>query len=150
MCVYAPLLLHYTSLFKCFTMCLFCRRPGLLFDMLCHLNSPPVFTLFIRKTEGARTDLSDLSMQRHAPFSMPNVFIPRRLSGHRQVNRQNRSHLQTLPSLSQTFHISTLTSAMRPVPLPVTLIGSVNIKLDKSCEVLRTQTWYPATGGKVT
>lgn len=56
MCVYASLLLHYTPLFKCFTMCLFCRRPGLLFDMLCHLNLPPVFTLFFWKTEGTRTD----------------------------------------------------------------------------------------------
>lgn len=66
---------------------------------------PSAVTLFVSETDARGQMVSDVSTARLAAFSRRDVFIPRRVSERRRVNRRSRSHLQTFPSLWQAFHI---------------------------------------------
>lgn len=125
-------------------MCLFWPCSGLLFDVV---NSSSLFT-----------SMSTECPICHSQVARPSISLQHlhsSLSGCWQINHQNRSHLQTLSSLSQTFHISTVTSVTQLTLLPITLIGSLNIKLNKSCNVIRTSLtcilhWWQRWGEKKT
>lgn len=107
---------------------------GFSFDMWCYLNCS-----FGVKTSFKNKDRLTRNCQTTHTFQHPlNVFIPLRLSGHRLPP-------QTFLFHSQTFHIFTLTSAMQSFKLlPVTLIGSLNIKLTNPARtsLTRIMHWY--------
>lgn len=102
--------------------------------MWCYLNCS-----FGVKTSFKNKDRLTRNCHTTHTFQHPlNVFIPLRLSGH-------RSPPQTFLFHSQTFHIFTLTSAMQSFKLlPVTLIGSLNIKLTNPARtsLTRIMHWY--------
>lgn len=153
--LYCSITVCLASFFQCLVSLLFCGSSSLLWSFIWHvmrfkffLFIPSLFTSLSQFYEQEQIVRSVIVM----PYALQypsNISIPLSLSGHWQISHHHRSHSQTFPSHSQTFHTDIL-HFHGNLYHAATLIGSLNIKLDKSCKVFRTSLMYPTLLQEVT